>query len=197
MASVNKVILVGNLGADPETRYMPSGDAVTNIRLATTDRYRDKASGDMKELTEWHRVSFFGKLAEIAGQYLRKGSQVYIEGRIRTRKWQDQSGQDKYSTEIVADQMQMLGSRQGGRDDGAGQTGGYDTTGDSDDSRGPILSRPQREQRASGSGGGGQRRQPQAPSNGFEDMDDDIPFSGSKACFAPCRREASSGFSLA
>ncbi|WP_225934831.1 single-stranded DNA-binding protein [Cupriavidus sp. EM10] len=116
MASVNKVILVGNLGADPETRYMPSGDAVTNIRLATTDRYKDKQSGEFKEATEWHRVAFFGKLAEIAGQYLRKGSSVYIEGRIRTRKWQDQSGQDKYSTEIIADQMQMLGGRQGGAD---------------------------------------------------------------------------------
>ena len=114
MASVNKVILVGNLGADPETRYMPSGDAVTNIRLATTDRYKDKQSGEFKEATEWHRIAFFGKLAEIAGQYLRKGSSVYIEGRIRTRKWQDQSGQEKYSTEIVADQMQMLGGRQSG-----------------------------------------------------------------------------------
>jgi single-strand DNA-binding protein len=124
MASVNKVILVGNLGADPETRYMPSGDAVTNIRLATTDRYKDKQSGEFKEATEWHRIAFFGKLAEIAGQYLRKGSSVYIEGRIRTRKWQDQSGQEKYSTEIVADQMQMLGGRgQGGG--GGGDEGGY------------------------------------------------------------------------
>nr|WP_159373675.1 single-stranded DNA-binding protein [Cupriavidus taiwanensis]SPD48657.1 Single-stranded DNA-binding protein [Cupriavidus taiwanensis] len=124
MASVNKVILVGNLGADPETRYMPSGDAVTNIRIATTDRYKDKPSGEMKEATEWHRVAMFGKVAEIAAQYLRKGSSVYIEGRIRTRKWQDQSGQDKYSTEIVADQMQMLGSRQGGGDSG-GDEGGH------------------------------------------------------------------------
>lgn len=97
MASVNKVILVGNLGADPEVRYLPSGDAVANIRLATTDRYKDKQSGDFKEATEWHRVAFFGKLAEIVGQYLKKGSSVYIEGRIRTRKWQDQAGQDKYS----------------------------------------------------------------------------------------------------
>src|SRR5438445_2064742 len=112
MASINKVILVGNLGADPEARYLPSGDAVTNIRLATTDRYKDKTSAEMKEATEWHRISFFGKLAEIAGQYLKKGSSVYIEGRIRTRKWTDQSGAEKYSTEIVADQMQMLGNRQ-------------------------------------------------------------------------------------
>ncbi|KAI3593981.1 Single-stranded DNA-binding protein [Cupriavidus sp. U2] len=182
MASVNKVILVGNLGADPETRYMPSGDAVTNIRLATTDRYKDKQSGEFKEATEWHRIAFFGKLAEIAGQYLRKGSSVYIEGRIRTRKWQDQSGQDKYSTEIVADQMQMLGARQGG---GGGDEGGYGGGGG-----GGGYSRESqggggggygggRGQGAQGGGGGqqgGQRRQQQAPSNGFEDMDDDIPF---------------------
>ena len=126
MASINKVILVGNLGADPETRYLPSGDAVSNIRLATTDRYKDKTSGEMKEATEWHRIAFFGKLAEIAGQYLRKGSQVYIEGRIRTRKWTDQSGVEKYSTEIVAEQMQMLGSRQGM---GGGGGGGDDMGG--------------------------------------------------------------------
>src|SRR3954469_3853558 len=113
MASVNKVILVGNLGADPETKYLPSGDAVTNIRIATTDRWKDKASGEMKEATEGHRIAFFGRLAEIAGQYLKKGSQVYVEGRIRTRKWQDKEGQDRYSTEIVADAMQMLGSRPG------------------------------------------------------------------------------------
>ena len=113
MASVNKVILVGNLGADPETRYMPSGDAITNIRIATTDRWKDKASGEMKEATEWHRIAFFGKLAEIAGQYLKKGSQVYIEGSLRTRKWQDKDGQDRYTTEIRADEMKMLGSRQG------------------------------------------------------------------------------------
>jgi single-strand DNA-binding protein len=113
MASVNKVILVGNLGADPETRYMPSGDAITNIRIATTDRWKDKASGEMKEATEWHRIAFFGRLAEIAGQYLKKGSQVYVEGRIRTRKWQDKDGQDRYSTEIVADAMQLLGKREG------------------------------------------------------------------------------------
>ena len=113
MASVNKVILVGNLGADPETKYLPSGDAVANIRLATTDRWKDKASGEMKEATEWHRIAFFGRLAEIAGEYLKKGSQVYVEGRIRTRKWQDKEGHDRYTTEIVADSMQMLGSRAG------------------------------------------------------------------------------------
>ena len=101
MASVNKVIIVGNVGRDPETRYMPSGDAVTNISVATSDRYKDKQTGEMKENTEWHRIAFFGKLAEIAGQYLKKGSQVYVEGRLRTRKWTDQSGQEKYSTEII------------------------------------------------------------------------------------------------
>lgn len=119
MASVNKVIIVGNVGRDPETRYMPSGDAVTNISVATSDRYKDKQTGEMKENTEWHRIAFFGKLAEIAGQYLKKGSQVYVEGRLRTRKWTDQSGQEKYSTEIIADSMQMLGARMAGSGDAA------------------------------------------------------------------------------
>lgn len=182
MASVNKVILVGNLGADPETRYMPSGDAVTNLRLATTDRYKDKQSGEMKEATEWHRVSMFGKLAEIAAQYLKKGSSVYIEGRIRTRKWQDQSGQDKYSTEIVADQMQMLGGRQsgggggdeGGYGGGAGGGGGY---GRESSGGGYGGGRGGQAGGQGGGQGGGAARRPQQPaSNGFEDMDDDIPF---------------------
>lgn len=110
MASVNKVILIGNLGDDPDVRYMPSGDAITNIRLATTDNWKDK-NGEKQERTEWHRVAFFGKLAEIAGQYLKKGSQVYIEGRLQTRKWQDKGGQDRYTTEIIADRMQMLVGR--------------------------------------------------------------------------------------
>ena len=119
MASVNKVIIVGNVGRDPETRYMPSGDAVTNISVATSDRYKDKQTGEMKETTEWHRVAFFGKLAAIAGQYLKKGSQVYVEGRLRTRKWTDASGQEKYSTEIVSETMQMLGGKPvGGGGDG-------------------------------------------------------------------------------
>jgi single-strand DNA-binding protein len=148
MASVNKVILVGNLGADPETRYMPSGDAIANIRLATTDSWKDKATGEKKEATEWHRVAFFGKLAEIAGQYLRKGSQVYIEGRIRTRKWQDKDGQDRYTTEIVADTMQMLGSRQG------------------------MGEAPPRESEPSAPA----RSAPKPASSGFGDMEDDIPF---------------------
>jgi single-strand DNA-binding protein len=179
MASVNKVIIVGNLGADPETRYMPSGDAVTNIRVATTDRYKDKASGEMREATEWHRIAFFGRLAEIAGEYLKKGSQVYVEGRLKTRQW-EKDGQKQYSTEIVAEQMQMLGGRQGMGGEGGGGGGGYSRGaeggggyggGRSQAGGGGGMSR--------GEGGGGQggsaRRQP-APSNGFEDMDDDIPF---------------------
>src|SRR3989338_577049 len=125
MASVNKVIIVGNLGRDPEMRTFPSGDQVANVTIATTDKWKDKQSGEMKEATEWHRVVFNGRLAEIAGQYLRKGSQVYVEGSLRTRKWTDQSGVEKYSTEIRADQMQMLGSRQGmGGGQGGGQQGG-------------------------------------------------------------------------
>jgi single-strand DNA-binding protein len=179
MASINKVILVGNLGADPETRYLPSGDAVANIRLATTDRYKDKSSGEMKELTEWHRVSFFGRLAEIVNEYLKKGSSVYVEGRIRTRKWTDQAGQERYSTEIVADQMQMLGGRatgerssstpgdfesprsqRQGRQENAPPTSGGSA---------PTASTPRASQSSGSSGsfsGGG----------GFADMDDDIPF---------------------
>ena len=112
MASVNKVILVGNLGADPEVRYMPNGDAVANIRLATSETWKDKASGEKREITEWHRVVFYRKLAEIVGQYLKKGSTVYLEGRIRTRKWQDKEGQERFTTEIEATEMQMLGGRQ-------------------------------------------------------------------------------------
>lgn len=149
MASVNKVILIGNLGADPETRYLPSGDAVTNIRIATTENWKDK-SGEKQEHTEWHRISFFGRLAEIAGEYLKKGSPVYIEGRIRTRKWQDKEGQDKYSTEIVADRMQLLGSRGGG-----GEGGGM---------------------REAPAGGGGSSKSQAKKGGGFDDMDDDIPF---------------------
>jgi len=129
MASVNKVILIGNLGRDPETRYMPDGGAVTNVSIATTESWKDK-NGEKQEKTEWHRIAFFGKLAEIAGEYLKKGSQVYVEGRLQTRKWQDKDGQDKYTTEIIADRMQMLGSRQGmgggdrERDAGAEREGG-------------------------------------------------------------------------
>src|SRR5207247_9479426 len=108
MASVNKVIIVGNLGADPETKYLPSGDAVTNIRVATTDTWKDKTSGEKKEATEWHRIAFFGRLAEVAGEYLKKGSQVTVDGSLRTREWQDKGGQERYSTQIRGDVMQML-----------------------------------------------------------------------------------------
>ncbi len=122
---VNKVILIGNLGADPEVRYSPNGSAVANLRLATTDSWRDRQTGEQQERTEWHRVVFFGKLAEIAGEYLRKGSKVYLEGRLQTRKWQGQDGQDRYTTEIVASDMQLLGGRGGGAA-GGGYGGGYD-----------------------------------------------------------------------
>lgn len=149
MASVNKVIIVGNLGRDPEVRYLPEGGAITNISVATTDTWKDK-SGEKQERTEWHRVAFFGKLAEIAGEYLKKGSQVYVEGALRTRKWQDKEGKERYTTEIVADRMQMLGSRGGGSE--------------------PMA----REPAAATSGGG----KPQAKKGGgaFDEMDDDIPF---------------------
>ena len=153
MASVNKVILIGNLGADPETRYLPSGDAVTNIRIATTEKWRDKG-GEQQEHTEWHRIAFFSKLAEIAGEYLKKGSPVYVEGRIRTRKWQDkESGQDRYSTEIVANAMQLLGSRGGG-------SGGAE----------PMSREP-----AAATAGGGKPQQAKK-GGAFDTMDDDIPF---------------------
>lgn len=144
---VNKVIIVGNLGNDPETKYMPSGSAVTNLSVATNESWKDKQTGEQKDRTEWHRVAMFGRLAEIAAEYLRKGSQVYIEGKLRTRKWQDQQGNDKYTTEIIADEMQMLGGRSGG---GAPATGGG--------SGGPPP--------APASGGG----------SGSGDFDDDIPF---------------------
>ncbi|CAN0623540.1 ssDNA-binding protein [Burkholderia multivorans] len=180
MASVNKVILVGNLGADPEVRYLPSGDAVANIRLATTDRYKDKASGEFKEMTEWHRVAFFGRLAEIVSEYLKKGSSVYIEGRIRTRKWQGQDGQDRYSTEIVADQMQMLGGRGGaGGGGGGGDEGGYGGGYGGGGGRGEQMERSGGGGRAGGAarGGGAAQSRPSAPAGGgFDEMDDDIPF---------------------
>jgi single-strand DNA-binding protein len=179
MASVNKVILVGNLGADPEVRYLPSGDAVANIRLATTDRYKEKASGEMKEMTEWHRVSFFGRLAEIVSEYLKKGSSVYIEGRIRTRKWQAQDGTDRYSTEIVADQMQMLGGR-GGASMGGGDDGGYSSREPAERSGGGGGGGGGRASGGGaqrGGGGGGGSTRPSAPAGGgFDEMDDDIPF---------------------
>ncbi|MEO6015669.1 MAG: single-stranded DNA-binding protein [Polaromonas sp.] len=166
MASVNKVIIVGNLGRDPETRSFPNGDQVANVTIATTDRYKDKTSGEMKEITEWHRVSFFGRLAEIAGQYLRKGSQVYVEGSLRTRKWTDKDGIEKYSTEIRADSMQMLGSRQGM----GGGSGGGDDGGGYEAPRSAPAARPAAAPRQAPAS------TPAKAASGFDDMDDDIPF---------------------
>ena len=166
MASVNKVIIVGNLGKDPEMRSFPNGDQIANVSIATTDKWKDKATGEMKEATEWHRINFNGRLAEIVGQYLKKGSQVYIEGSLRTRKWTDKDGVEKFTTEIRADQMQMLGSRQGmggpsSQDDG-GDSGGYQ----------PRAAAPARAPAAA------PRQAPAASkaASGFDDMDDDIPF---------------------
>ena len=162
MASVNKVIVVGNLGKDPEMRSFPSGDQIANIRVATTDRWKDKTTGEMKEATEWHSITFNGRLAEIAGQYLRKGSQVYVEGSLRTRKWTDKDGQDRYTTEIRADQMQMLGSRQGM---GGGAPEGDDGGGYSAPRAAPAA-RPAPAAKPA----------PAKAASGFDDMDDDIPF---------------------
>ncbi len=167
---VNKVILVGNLGADPETRAMPSGSSVANLRIATSESWRDKTSGEQQERTEWHRVALFGRLAEIASEYLRKGSQVYIEGSLRTRKWQDKQGNERYTTEIVGSELQMLGGR-GGGGAGGGAGGGYGGSASSGSS--------------SGGGGGGRGAPPDAypeysgpsaPSGEKDDFDDDIPF---------------------
>ena len=148
MASVNKAIIVGNLGKDPEMRYMPSGDAICNFSIATTDSWKDK-NGEKQEKTEWHRISMFGKLAEIAGEYLKKGSQVYVEGRLQTRKWQDKDGHERYTTEIVADRMQMLGSRNGG--------------GNSFE----VVDKP---------AGGGSSAKPAKSGGDFDNFEDDIPF---------------------
>ena len=150
---INKVIIVGNLGQDPETRYMPSGSAVTNFTVATNESWKDKQTGEQKDRTEWHRVAMFNRLAEIAAEYLRKGSQVYIEGKLRTRKWQGQDGNDRYTTEIIADEMQMLGGRGGG---GGGNFGGGSSGG----------------QGGGAKGGGGSA----PPQPGPDDFDDDIPF---------------------
>jgi single-strand DNA-binding protein len=178
MASVNKVIVVGNLGRDPEMRTFPSGDQVANVTVATTDRWKDKQSGEMREATEWHRIVFNGRLAEIASQYLRKGSQVYVEGSLRTRKWTDKDGIEKYTTEIRADQMQMLGSRQGqggpsgpSDDDGYGGGGGYSQGGGGGGGYAPRA--PAAAPRAPAPA---PRQAPAKSSSGFDDMDDDIPF---------------------
>ncbi len=163
MASINKVIIVGNLGKDPEMRSFPNGDQIANVSIATTDRWKDKTSGEMKEATEWHRINFNGRLAEIVGQYLKKGSQVYVEGSLRTRKWTDKDGVEKFTTEIRADQMQMLGSRQGmggGSSDGDdGGSNSYSAPRTAPAAR-PAAAKPAAAKAASG----------------FDDMDDDIPF---------------------
>ncbi len=171
MASINKVIVIGNLGRDPEVRYTPSGAAVCNVSVATTRNWKDKTSGDKVEETEWHRVVFYDRLAEIAGEYLKKGRSVYVEGRLKTRKWQDKDGKDNYTTEIVAEQMQLLGGREGG---GGGYGGGQAQGGDDGFSQAqePAAARPARPA----------ARPAPAPapaaksSTGFDDMDDDIPF---------------------
>ncbi|MDR2015976.1 MAG: single-stranded DNA-binding protein [Azoarcus sp.] len=156
MASVNKVILVGNLGRDPEIRYMTNGDAVCNVNLATTESWNDKASGERREITEWHRIVLYRKLAEIAGQYLKKGSQAYFEGRLRTRKWQDKDGTDRYTTEIEASEMKMLGRREGG--------------GDAPMPRDNQAAVPDSRQAPAGD------KSPPGDSGGFGNFDDDIPF---------------------
>jgi single-strand DNA-binding protein len=163
MASINKVILIGNLGRDPEVRYTPNGSAVCNVSVATTRNWKNKDSGERMEETEWHRVVFFDRLAEIAGEYLKKGRSVYVEGRLRTRKWQDKDGKDQYTTEVMATEMQMLGSREGmggGSADEEGGGGGYQQ-------RPAPASRPT-----------GQASKPAASKSatGFDNMDDDIPF---------------------
>jgi single-strand DNA-binding protein len=166
MASVNKVIIVGNLGRDPEVRTFPEGGSICNVSVATTRRWKARDSNEMQEETEWHRVVFRDRLAEIAGEYLRKGRSVYVEGRLKTRKWTDKEGKENYTTEIVADQMQLLGSREGSGDEQrSGPPSGYGG------------GAPRGGAGSGGGGGGGARPAPASkPSTGFDDMDDDIPF---------------------
>ncbi|MBK6853056.1 MAG: single-stranded DNA-binding protein [Burkholderiales bacterium] len=181
MASVNKVILIGNLGRDPEVRYTPNGAAICNVSIATTRNWKSKDSGERQEETEWHRVVFYDRLAEIAGEYLKKGRPVYVEGRLKTRKWQDKEGKDNYTTEVIADQMQLLGGREGGggggeAEEGGGYSGGGARSGGGGssygagrESRGEPEARPPRP---------APQRPAPAPkaATGFDDMDDDIPF---------------------
>jgi single-strand DNA-binding protein len=167
---VNKVIIIGNLGADPETRAMPSGTTVANLRVATSESWRDKQTGEQQERTEWHRVALFGRLAEVAGEYLRKGSQVYIEGSLRTRKWQDKQGNDRYSTEIVGNDLQMLGGRGGG----AGGSGGGAMPPGGPGAAGGGGREPPGEDSGGGGGGGGAGRG--SGGGAGEEFDDDIPF---------------------
>ena len=170
MASINKVILIGNLGRDPEVRYTPSGAAVCNVTIATSRNWKDKVTGDKVEETEWHRVVFYDRLAEIAGEYLKKGRSVYVEGRLKTRKWQDKEGKDNYTTEVIADNMQMLGSREGmgGGDEGGASRGGYARDGGSEGGARPAQ-RPAAASKPAAA-------QPARSATGFDDMDDDIPF---------------------
>ncbi|MBO0943847.1 single-stranded DNA-binding protein [Acidovorax temperans] len=184
MASINKVIIVGNLGRDPEMRTFPSGDQVANVTIATTDKWKDKQTGEMREATEWHRVVFNGRLAEIVGQYLRKGSQVYVEGSLRTRKWQGQDGQDRYTTEIVVDingNMQLLGGRPGGSagDSADDNDGGYgDQGGGGYEPQAPRRAAPPPRPMAAPAPRPAPApvAQPPRAASGFDDMDDDIPF---------------------
>lgn len=164
---VNKVILVGHLGADPEVRYMPNGGAVANVTVATTESWKDKSSGEQQEKTEWHRVVFFARLAEIVGEYLKKGSQMYVEGRLQTRKWQDKSGVDRYTTEIVASEMQMLGGR-GGAGGGAGAGSSTASYGGGQSQAAPAAAAP--------AAGAASAVAPAAAGGSYDDFDDDIPF---------------------
>lgn len=182
MASVNKVILIGNLGRDPETRYAPSGSAICNVAIATSRNWKDKASGEKREETEWHRVVFFDRLAEIAGEYLKKGRPVYVEGRLKTRKWTDKEGQERYTTEIVAEEMQLLGSREGGGGGGSGGDDGgfsrdFGSGGRSSARSGPAAGgQASRGGQGGGSGGGQGRSDSGGSDDPFGPMDDDIPF---------------------
>ncbi len=168
MASVNKVILIGNLGRDPEVRYTPSGAAVCNVTLATTRSWKSKESGEKVEETEWHRIVFYDRLAEIAGEYLKKGRSIYVEGRLKTRKWTDKDGAEKYTTEVIAQEMNMLGSREG--------MGGGAGGGDEEGGQGERSAPPQRSAPASRPSAPASRPAPKASSTGFDSMDDDIPF---------------------
>ena len=167
MASINKVILIGNLGRDPEVRYTPNGAAICNVTIATSRNWKDKTSGEKVEETEWHRVVFYDRLAEIAGEYLKKGRSVYVEGRLKTRKWQDKDGVEKYTTEVIADNMQMLGGREGmggGTEDGGGRSSGYGSERPAGGGERPARPAP------------AAKPAPQKSATGFDDMDDDIPF---------------------
>jgi len=177
MASVNKVILVGNLGRDPEVRFMPNGEAVCNFSIATTDSWKDK-SGAKQEKTEWHNIVMYRKLAEIAGEYLKKGRPVYVEGRLQTRKWQTKEGQDRYTTEIIADQMQMLGGREGGSSN-ASYDGGMDQISSGDDNYNQTASNQSSANQGSVKPAGAPAQstaKPATSGSGFDDFEDDIPF---------------------